>query len=87
MRIIGPARDYDLSEVDTPGGIEYHLTSPWDTLIKSWEVQPTPSEVKFRIIKWASLHPESERPEVPQEVQRSALDRFRNRLASSLWVR
>lgn len=81
------ARSFDLIQVDTPGGVEYHLTSPWDTVIHKWNSDPGPHEPRRRAILWSATHPESSRPEQPKEVQRSALDRFRNRLASALWVK
>jgi len=87
MILDGFARCFRLTEVDTPGGVEYHLISPWDTVIHRWSTNPGPYEPRFRAIKWAALHPEDSRPAEPQEVQRSALDKFRNRLASALWVR
>jgi len=88
MILDGMGRRYSLDEVQTPGGLEYRLTSPWDTLIHSWDEHPPIPEVKFRAVKWAALHPESERPAEPVELPRlSALGRLRNRLAKALWVR
>lgn len=85
MILDGFAREFRFDEVETPGGTEYHLTSPWGTVIHKWSEHPGPHEPRFRAVKWASLRPESARPVPPPE--RSALDRFRNRLASALWVR
>lgn len=88
MILDGFSRRFTLVLVQTPGGSEHHLISPWDTVIHRWtEPLFSTHEPRLMAIKWAALHPENSRPAEPKEVKRSALDRFRNRLASALWVR
>ena len=87
MTNLGFDSDYVLDMQLTPAGPEFVLLSPWGTVIKKWTEEPPLYVARRYAALWRASHPEHERPETPQEVKLSALDRLRNRLASALWVR